>query len=165
MAGNHSGLPKERINITYKGTKDGMQQDVELPNKLLVLGDFTLREEETPLEDREVISVNKTNFNDVLKAQNLTLDLVVNDPRANEEKSINLTFDSLKDFEPEQVAEKVPHLKELLKLRNALGFLRGPMGNIPAFRKQIQEILDDDEKCSRLMKELGIEPVEQGKGE
>ena len=43
MAKDGSVAPKERINITFKPAVGGAQEDVELPLKLLVLGDFSLR--------------------------------------------------------------------------------------------------------------------------
>jgi type VI secretion system protein ImpB len=54
------------------------------------------------------------------------------------------------------VVNQVPELKTLLDLRAALTALKGPLGNIPAFRKKIQAMLGDDESRKKLMKELGL---------
>ncbi|MCZ7682600.1 MAG: type VI secretion system contractile sheath small subunit [Sandaracinaceae bacterium] len=43
-----------------------------------------------------------------------------------------------------------------MQLRNALTALKGPLGNLPKFRKRIQELLGDDAARERLMKELGM---------
>jgi len=48
-------------------------------------------------------------------------------------------------------------LKKLMELRDALKALKGPLGNIPEFRKKIQDIVKDEEVKARLLKELGIE--------
>ena len=45
----------------------------------------------------------------------------------------------------------------MLELREALTALKGPLGNVPAFRKLIQSALGDDEAREKLLKELGIE--------
>ena len=66
-------------------------------------------------------------------------------------------FDTLKDFEPEQVVNQVPELRKLLELRQALMALKGPLGNVPAFRKAIQGILDDEGAKSQLLAELGLD--------
>jgi type VI secretion system protein ImpB len=58
------------------------------------------------------------------------------------------------------VAKQVPALKQLLELRAALAALKGPLGNVPEFRKELQKLLGDAEQRQRLMKELGIEPKE-----
>ena len=65
MAKESSVAPKERVNIVYKPATGDAKEEKELPLKLLMLGDYTLREEETLLEDRKPISVDKDNFDDV----------------------------------------------------------------------------------------------------
>ena len=77
MAKEGSVAPKERINIVYKPATGDAKEQIELPLKLLMLGDYTLRADETPVEDRKPVSVDKDNFNDVLKNHDLKLDLNV----------------------------------------------------------------------------------------
>jgi len=77
MASEGSVAPKERVNIVYSSDTGGAQEQVELPLKQLVIGDFTLREDDTPVEDLKPIRVDKDNFTDVLKGQNLSLQLAV----------------------------------------------------------------------------------------
>ena len=126
----------------------------------MVLGDFTGREDDTPLEDRKKISVNKDNFGDVMKQQKLGVDINVADRLSGEqdgEMSLSLKFESLQDFSPEELVRQVPELSKMLELREALTALKGPLGNVPAFRKLIQSALGDDEAREKLLKELGIE--------
>ncbi len=73
MAKEGSVAPKERINITFKPAIAGAQEEIELPLKLLVLGDFTQRVDERKLENRKAISIDKNNFNDVMAKQELEL--------------------------------------------------------------------------------------------
>ena len=70
--------------------------------------------------------------------------------------AVSLKFKNIKDFTPEGVVSQVPELKTLLDLRNALNALKGPLGNVPAFRKKIQNLLGDDESRKKLMAELGV---------
>jgi type VI secretion system protein ImpB len=70
--------------------------------------------------------------------------------------SVQLQFKGLSDFTPEGVVGQVPELKKLLELRQALTALKGPLGNIPAFRKKIQSLLGDDKARQQLMQELGL---------
>jgi type VI secretion system protein ImpB len=122
-------------------------------------GDYTGKRDDTPLEERRPISVDKDNFSEVMAEQNLSLDMNVADKLSgneNDEMSVRLKFKNLKDFTPEGVAEQVPELRQLMQLRNALTALKGPLGNIPKFRKKIQEMLGDDAARERLMKELGM---------
>ena len=154
-----SVAPKERINIAYKSNTGGVSEDVELPLKLLVLDDFTGKPHDDVIEERDPVNINKDNFNEVVKSHNLSLSFSV--PNTLQEDSddeipVDLKFNSMKDFNPGQIAEQIPELKSLLELRRALQALKGPLGNVPAFRKTIQAILDNDDTRKQVMDELGI---------
>ncbi|MDR1167055.1 MAG: type VI secretion system contractile sheath small subunit [Deltaproteobacteria bacterium] len=154
-----SVAPKERVNIVYKPATGDAQAEVELPNKLLVVGDFTENKDERTVEDREPISVNKDNFDDVLKGQNLSLDLSVDNKLSDEpdaKMAVSLKIGSLKDFSPDQVAKAVPELNSLLELREALKSIRGPLANIPEFRKKIQEIVKDETAREKIIGALNL---------
>jgi type VI secretion system protein ImpB len=164
MAKESSVAPKERVNIVYKPATGGAQVEKELPLKLLMLGDYTLRQEETPLEDRKPVNIDKDNFNDVMESQKLSLTLAVPDKLAGEETgegkrelTVNLNFKSMNDFRPEAVVEQVPELNQLLQLRAALQALKGPLGNIPAFRKKIESLVADVSARENILRELGAE--------
>lgn len=157
MADDGSVAPRERVNIMYKPATGGASEEKELPLKLLMMGDYTLREDNTALEDRKPINIDKNNFNDVMKSMNLKLDVNVANKLADkegEEMPVNLKFESLKDFGPEAIAQQVPELKKLLDLRQALSALKGPMGNIPDFRKKLQELLGNEEAANKLLAEI-----------
>jgi type VI secretion system protein ImpB len=49
----------------------------------------------------------------------------------------------------------VPELQKLLELRDALTALKGPLGNLPEFRKKIQSLVTDPAAKEKLLKELG----------
>jgi type VI secretion system protein ImpB len=157
MAKEGSVAPKERVNIVYKPAGNATE-DVELPLKILMLGDFTGKKDDTPVEDRKAINIDKDNFNDVLAEYKVGVDISVADKLSGEagaEMPVSLKFKSMKDFTPEGVVAQVPELQKLLELRNALNALKGPLGNIPAFRKKIQSILEDVEAREKLLAELG----------
>jgi len=159
MAKESSVAPKERVNIVYKPATGEAKEEVELPLKVLVMGDFTLREDETPVEERKALNIDKDNFNDVLQSQNLSLNVNVNNKLSDEpdaQMSVNLDFKTLKDFDPDAIVQKVPELKQLRELRDALTALKGPLGNVPMFRKKIQELVQDEGARERLLAELGI---------
>ena len=160
MSNDGSVAPKERVNITYKPATGDAQEEVELPLKLLVVGDFTQQQDDRPIEDRKPINIDKDNYNQVLKAQNLALDLSVPnklEPDSEDNIAVNLKFESLRDFEPDAIVEKVPELKEIIELRNALKALKGPLGNVPDFRKKLQALVQDEDTRAKLLSELGIE--------
>jgi type VI secretion system protein ImpB len=159
MSREGSVAPKERVNIVYKPATGNAQEEVELPLKIMMVGDYTLRPDDTVLENRKPINVDKDNFNQVLAEQKLELNLGVADKLSNEpgaEMAVNLKFKKLSDFTPEGVANQVPEMRKLLELRSALNALKGPLGNVPAFRKKIQGLLGDEDGRAKLMQELGL---------
>jgi len=155
-----SVAPKERVNIVYKSTTGDQTEDVELPLKLLMVGDYTGKESDTVVEERVPVNINKDNFDDVIKSMNLSMDLNVGNTLSeedNEPVSVHIDINSMNDFSPESVAQQVPELNSMLQMRNALLALKGPLGNVPAFRKTIQNILNDDDSRSQMMTELGLD--------
>lgn len=159
MAKEGSVAPRERINIKYKPETGDAVEDVELPLKMLFIGDYTGRPDPRPLEDRKPVNIDKDNFNEVLAEHDLSLGLTVPDALSGDPGStldVKLKFRSLADFGPERVAAQVPELKKLVELRNALTALKGPLGNVPAFKRKIEALLNDPGARDKLMDELGI---------
>jgi type VI secretion system protein ImpB len=157
MAKDGSVAPRERVNIVYKPATGGASEEKELPLKLLVMGDFTLGQDDTPLENRKPLNIDKDNFNDVMKNQNINININVKNTlsgKDGEELSANLKFKTLKDFDPDAVARQVPELNKMLELREALAALKGPMGNFPAFRKKIQSIISDEATREKILGEI-----------
>ncbi len=157
MAKEGSVAPKERINIVYKPATGDGQEELELPLKLMVMGDFTNKEDDTAIEDRDVLSVDKNNFDEVLSAQDINLNFTVNNALSDEDDDeipVELSIGGMKDFEPESIARQVPEVNALLELREALTTLKGPMGNVPAFRKLLQSMVTDEDARKKLLDEL-----------
>ena len=154
-----SVAPKERVNIVYKSNTGDQSEDVELPLKLLMLGDYTGKVSDETVENRTPVNINKENFNDVMASMNLSLDMNVGDTLSedNDEMAVRLDIKSIKDLSPDNVATQVPELNSLLEMRRALLALKGPLGNVPAFRKTIQKVLNEDESRQQIMKELGLD--------
>jgi len=160
MAKEGSVAPKERINVTFKPATGGAQEEIELPLKLMVLGDFTQRVDDRKIEDRKPISIDKNSFDEVLAKQELNLTFAVpnrlQDDAEGDDMAVQLRINSMKDFNPANVVDQVPELKKLMELRDALVALKGPLGNAPAFRKAIESVLADDDSRDRVLGELGL---------
>ncbi|MDA8138481.1 MAG: type VI secretion system contractile sheath small subunit [Desulfobacteraceae bacterium] len=159
MAKEGTVAPKERVNIVYRPATGDAKEEVELPLKLLVVGDFTMRKDDRMIEEREISSIDKDNFNEVLKSHNLNLKVNVpnkltDDPK--KELAVDLKFQSMQDFNPENIARNIPELNQMLELREALNALKGPMSNRPEFRKKIQEMVKDTATREKLLKELKL---------
>jgi type VI secretion system protein ImpB len=159
MAKEGSVAPRERVNITYKPATGDAKEEVELPLKVVMLGDYTLRPDNRPLEERKPIRIDKDNFEEVMRKQELALTFNVEDTlsgKKDEELGVRLKFETLRDFNPDRVAEQVPELKKLLELRTALQALKGPLGNLPGFRKKLQSILESEADVDQILREMGV---------
>lgn len=150
--------PKERINITYKAKTNGQNTDVELPLKLMVMANLK-GSNETPLEEREIVPINKINFDQVMQKFDISTNFSVKNTLGDEasELDIALHISSMKDFSPDNIVHQVPELKKLMQLREALMALKGPMGNIPNFRKAVLEALKDEKTKEKLLLEISKE--------
>lgn len=149
-------VPKARINLKLSLHTGGAQKKVELPLKLLTVGDFSNGKESRPLSEREKINVNKNNFNSVLSEFNPEVVLSVPNTLAGEgkEESVKLSFSDIKDFEPEQVARQIPQLRAMLAMRNLLRDLKSNLLDNSTFRKELQTILRDPALSNELRGEI-----------
>jgi type VI secretion system protein ImpB len=159
MAKNRSfqdEIPPSRVNIRYHNKTTG-QEKVELPLKLLLVGDYTFREDDTPLEDRKKININKDNFGDVMREQGLKLDMVVpNRISGEEDDEIRVQFDvdSLKAMAPDEVVKRIPELNKLLEVRELLTELKARVITNRKFRLALEKIVKDQGQLESIMQEL-----------
>src|SRR5579859_3665918 len=151
-----------RVQITYDVEVGGAIELKELPFVMGVLGDFTGNPEQPlpKLMDRKFVEVNPDNFDQVLDKVSPHLAYSVpnrlsDDP--NSQLKVNLNFHELSDFEPEQVANQVGPLKELLDLRRKLADLRGSLQGNEKLDEILQEVVSNTEKQRKLSSELGLE--------
>lgn len=130
---------------------------MELPLKLLVAGDFSAGKELAPLSERKKTDINKNNFDSVLCELAPELNMAVGNTLAGDGSDIPvaLTFRSMKDFEPEQVARQLPELRALLAMRNLLRDLKSNLLDNGTFRREFEKILRDRDLSGQLRGELG----------
>lgn len=152
-----SVAPRERVNITYHPATGDAREGVELPLKLLVLADLGCGADPRPVEERAPISLDRDNFARVMAEQRLCVRTTVPDRLASEPGEalqVDLPIRSLADLTPDGIVAHVPALQQLLALRRALIALKGPMGNLPEFRRTLQRLLGDAQARARLTAEI-----------
>lgn len=148
--------PPARINLFLESPDGDEASQFELPMRMLVMGDYTQREDETPVEDRDAINVNADNFESVLRDSNVALEYNVPSKLGEEgdELKVDLKIKSMEDFRPEQVARQVPELSKMLAMRNLLQDLRNRVVSTRAFRKELEQIVTDESALAELAAEL-----------
>lgn len=149
-------IPKARVNISLDLHTGGAQKRVELPLKLLVMGDYSAGRAAGALADRKKIDVNKNNFDAVLGELNPRARINVDNTFANDgsDTTVALNFKSMADFEPEQVARQIPELQTLLAARNLLRDLKSNLLDNSTFRRELEKIVRNPASTESLRAEL-----------
>ena len=149
-------VPKARVNIKLDLHTGEAQKKVELPLKLLVMGDYSNGQSTAPLAERTKVSIDKNNFNSVLAELNPQAKLAVENTLAGDgsELPIDLDFKSMDDFKPDVVAGKVPELRALMAARNLLRDLKSNLLDNATFRRELEKILKNPTLSDRLRSDL-----------
>lgn len=154
--------PHLRVQLTYRPRASA--EDVELPLRMLVLGDFTQRPDPRAVEERRPIEIDKDRFAALMREQKLDIAFSVDETLSGEpgqRLDVRLRFRRLSDMEPEAVANQVPQLKALVELRQALTALKGPLGGEKAFRNALQRRVEDPRARHRLREEIGLPIIDE----
>jgi len=149
-----------RVQITYDVEVGNAIELKELPFVMGVLGDFSGQPEQplAAMKDRKFVEINPDNFDSVLKGMTPHLSYSVkntlsSNPDAGQLK-VDLKFESMDDFSPENVAKQVKPLEELLELRAKLSNLRGSLQGNDKLDDVLMEVLSSTEKRDKLKAEL-----------
>ena len=149
-----------RVNITYEVETGGAIESKELPFVMGVMADLSGQptDELPKLKERQFVEVSPENFDDVLASMRphlaLTVDNKLSDAPDAGKLAVDLTFESLDDFRPDNIARKVEPLQKLLERRNQLADLRGKLQSNEKLDEVLQATLTDDEKRKKLKAEL-----------
>ena len=150
MAKGPSKARESRVNISISDRLRGGAEP-ELPFRMLVMGDYTLKDDDSPIDERKVHNISKSNFDSVMQSFNLSLDFSVKDKLTGTgETPVSLKFGNLKDFRPEAIAQQVPELQKLLELRNAMKALRPKLGD-KAAQKELMSAIKDPETREKIL--------------
>ncbi|MCL6702274.1 type VI secretion system contractile sheath small subunit [Pseudomonas sp. T1.Ur] len=149
-------VPKSRVNIKLDLHTGGAQKKVELPLKLMVMGDYSHGREQRPLSERGKVNIDKHNVDNVLEEFSPRLAFAACNTLTGDgaDMSVELSFQRMKDFEPEQVARQIPQLRALLAMRNLLRDLKSNLLDNMTFRHELERILQDDALSDELRTEL-----------
>ncbi|MDC8785311.1 type VI secretion system contractile sheath small subunit [Roseateles koreensis] len=149
-------IPAARVNIKLDVHTGGAQKKVELPLKMLVLGDFSNGKTKGSVQSRAKINVNKNNFDAVLADLNPSVSFGVKDTIAGDgsEIPVKLDFKNMKDFHPEQVAKKIPQLSKLMATRNLLKDLKSNLLDNATLRRELEGIVKDQKTLAALKGDL-----------
>ncbi len=151
---------KPRVHITYDVETEGAVEKKELPFVVGVVADLSGQPSEKlkSYKDRKFVNVDRDNFDKVLQTMKPGLKMRVANTLegGDKEMSVELSFNSMDDFEPGAVVQQVKPLAELLEARNKLRDLLGKIDTSEELEETLEQILQNTESVTRLASELGI---------
>ena len=150
-----------RVQITYDVEVGGAIEMKELPFVLGVLGDFSGKPDEPlpPLKNRKFVEIDPDNFNQVLAGMKPRVAYNVENKLQNDGSKIgvDLRFNSIEDFDPDNVVQQVEPLRKLVEARRKLSDLRSKMDGNEKLETLLQDVIGNSEKQKQLSDALGIE--------
>lgn len=149
-------IPKARINLSLDVETGGHQKKMELPLKMLVMGDFSNGKTKGKVADRQRININQNNFEAVMAdlSPGARFDVPNLLAKDGSEFTIDLGFSSMKDFRPDNVAQQIPELHSLMAMRNLLKDLKSNLLDNAKFRKELERIVSDQPQLEGLKQQL-----------
>lgn len=154
-----------RVQITYDVQVGDAIELKELPFVMGVLGDFTGHPTDPlpKLKERKFVEIDPDNFDKVLEAMKPHLSLTVENKLSEDSNAgqlrVELSFKSMDDFEPGNIAKQVAPLKELLDLRTRLSDLRGSLQGNDKLEESLLNAVSSTENLDKIKAELGKDKV------
>lgn len=135
-----------RVQIEYDVELYGAEKKIQLPFVMGVLADLSGKPSEAPppVTDRKFLDIDVDNFDSRMKAIKPRVAFQVPNTLTGEGNiSVDITFDSMDDFSPASVANKVDALKKLLDARQQLSNLVTYMDGKSGAEELISKVLAD----------------------
>lgn len=153
-------IPKSRLTLTYRTTVRGEPEDVQLPFRVLVMGDLSggsSKDRQVDLDQRSLRALDGKNLANVMKDMNISVKFNVPnriDPEKASDLNVELPITSMRSFTPAQIAENVPKIKALTVLKKLLLEVQANLDNRKEFRRLIRALAQDRDAVARLISEL-----------
>lgn len=148
-----------RVQITYDVEVGDSIEKKEIPFVVGVLGDFSGKPDQPlpKMKDRKFVEIDRDNFNKVLEGSKPRAAFRVENKLANDgsQLAVDLRFNTMDDFSPENVAEQITPLKKLLEARKKLSDLLNKLDGNDKLDELLQDIINNSESLKKLGSEAG----------
>ena len=148
-----------RVHITYDVEVGDAIEMKEIPFVMGVLSDLSGKPEEAlpRLRDRKFVEIDRDNFDAVLNGMKPRLVYRVDNKLGDDDSKIGveLRFNNIEDFEPEQVVNQVEPLRKLADARKKLSDLLAKMDGNDRLVELMDEIIQNSDALQKLNNEAG----------
>lgn len=162
-----SEIPKSRITLTYRIPQGVEQKELELPFRVVVMGNLSgstpegknkSKDQLVDLDKRSLRRLDGKNLNKVMADMDLKVTVKVKDciepgDDGSNELEVTLPIKNMKSFTPAEVAQNVPKIKALLLLKKLLLEGQAHIDNSKEFRKDLQVISKDKAPSLKALKD------------
>jgi type VI secretion system protein ImpC len=134
----------ERLRLVYRSEAAGQPSDVELPFRILVLGDFTHDDRAGLSVENLPVAIRNRELDTAFAKFAPVLHLQVPNRLGNESDEVlmvELHFKAITDFEPDNLIEQIPELRGLLELRRLLWRYREHGADLREIANDMQRLL------------------------
>lgn len=156
-----------RVQIEYDVELYGAEKKVELPFVMGVFADLSGQPAEPlpPVAERKHVEIDVDNFDERLRSMKPRVACQVDNKLSDDggKLSVEMTFESMSDFEPDRVAEKIEPLRKLLEVRKQLSNLLTYMDGKSNAEELLNKALADPALLQSLM--ASAKPDEGGSEE
>lgn len=150
-------LPKSRITLTYRTNINGQEEEVKLPFRVVVLGDFSLgsaKDRQVDLEERKLRSVTGSNLNELMRDMGMSISFEVDDKISADgegKMAVELPIERMKSFHPDEIVNQVPKLKALMLMRKLLLEMQSDIDNRKDLRRKLYELFSNKDQVKKLL--------------
>jgi len=149
-----------RVQITYDVEVGGALELKELPFVVGVLGDFVGKPEEAlpALKNRKFVEIDPDNFNQVMAGMKPRVAFSTENKLQDDGSKIgvDLKFNSIEDFEPDNIVQQVDPLRKLVEARQKLSDLRSKMDGNDKLESMLNDVISNADKQKELSDALGL---------
>ena len=149
----------QRVILQYVVHEDGAIEHKELPFVLGFMGDWSVHPESPlqPLKDRKFVTIDRDNFNDVLKAMGTRLSIKVPDRICGIPDTllpVELRIEEYPDLRPESIVNQIAPTRKLLETREQLSALLSQADGNDKFIDILTQVVENSEMREALRNEL-----------
>jgi len=156
-----------RVQLTYDVERGDAIEVKELPFVVGVVADLAGESEiEQPkLRERKFVSVDRDNFDDVMKGLEPRAAFQVKNALTDAGGSfgVDLRFRSMDDFGPDAVVKQIEPLRRLLDARSKLADLRNKLAGNDKLESLLSEVLANTQQLQALAGETGANGDDEDK--
>ncbi|MFT6990073.1 MAG: type VI secretion system protein ImpB [Paraglaciecola sp.] len=143
-------LPKSRLTLRYRTEINGEPEDIELPLRLLVLGDFSgTHTPKAAFDERKILNFNGKNLNSIMEKMAIKLQVI-----DSAEERHTISIENVNSFLPGHIIKSIPAMDEMVKAKKLLNALLSSINNSSKFRNALTSILDNPDSLTLLQNKM-----------